>query len=105
MGTELPGRKDDVGKPRTDLLSARAMLEVARVLEFGARKYAPDNWKKVEGRRWRYFGAALRHLWDWWQGNRIDPESGCHVLAHAICDVMFLLDEDLAEQLARPPAT
>lgn len=86
-----PGRKDDSAKPRWSLLPAGALAAVVGVLEFGARKYAPDNWRLVPDARRRYFDAAQRHLWAWWQGERLDPESGCHHLAHAACCVLFLL--------------
>lgn len=88
------GTKLDAGKPRWDLLPFRALDEIAKVLEFGARKYAPDNWRKVEGWRWRYLGATFRHLAAWATGERLDSESGLHHLAHAGCCVLFLLDLD-----------
>lgn len=91
------GRKADVGKPRLDLLPPAAVMEIAKVLEFGARKYAPDNWRKVEGWRWRYTGAALRHLFAWMGGERADPESGIHHLAHAGCCVLFLLEKEITK--------
>lgn len=92
----VEGRKQDGGKPRLDLLPPRAITEIGKVLEFGARKYAPDNWRKVEGWRWRYSGAALRHLFAWLGGEPNDPESGLHHLAHAGCCVLFLLEKEIA---------
>lgn len=44
-----PGRKDDGGKTRYDLLPWRGLILVAMVMTHGAAKYAPDNWRKVEG--------------------------------------------------------
>jgi len=90
------GRKDDAEKPRFDLVPPRALTAVARVLTLGARKYAPDNWRRVEGRRERYFAAAMRHLWAWWTGEDRDAETGESHLAHAACCVLFLLDESEA---------
>lgn len=88
------GRKDDAGKPRWDLLPFAALGDVARVLEFGARKYAPDNWRLVEGWRWRYTRAGLGHLVAFARGEKLDPESGLPHLAHAACCVLFLLELD-----------
>ena len=51
------GRKDDAEKPRWDLLPWGPVGEVVAVLTFGARKYAPDNWKHVPAARERYFAA------------------------------------------------
>lgn len=88
------GQKDDAGKPRWDLLPFAALDDVAAVLEFGARKYAPDGWRKVPGWRWRYLGAALRHLAAFGRGQRLDPESGRPHLAHAACCILFMLELD-----------
>jgi hypothetical protein len=89
---KTPGRKDDTGKPRYDLLPAVALHEVVRVLTYGAGKYAPENWRKVEDWRPRYFAAAMRHLWAWFRGERIDPESTYPHLAHAACCILFMLE-------------
>jgi len=93
------GRKFDTEKTRYDLIPPLALDAFARVLTFGARKYAPDNWRHVEGRRWRYFSAAMRHLWAWWRGEKTDAETGESHLACAMCCVAFLLDEEEATRL------
>lgn len=89
--------KHDSGKTRFDLLPHRAVEEMAKVLTFGAGKYEPDGWRHVKGWRWRYYAAALRHLWAYQMGQRLDPESGLHHLAHAMCCVCFLFELDTAE--------
>lgn len=90
----VEGRKDDDGKNRWDLLPWRGLEQVALVLTFGAKKYAPDNWRKVAGWRWRYFRAAVGHLAAWVTGEKNDPESKLPHLAHAACCVLFLLELD-----------
>lgn len=87
------GRKFDSGKPRMGLLPPYALEAIAKVLTLGADKYAPSNWKYVEGREWRYFDAMLRHINSHSKGEMNDPESGLPHLAHAGCCLMFLLDE------------
>ncbi|TPV93168.1 MAG: hypothetical protein B7733_21920 [Myxococcales bacterium FL481] len=87
--------KHDGGKPRPDLLPPLALMETSAVLEFGARKYAPGNWRKVEDRQ-RYMAATLRHLLEYQSGKDADPESKLHVLAHAACSLLFLLECELA---------
>lgn len=87
----LPGVKDDNAKPRWSLLPWGPMTHVISVLEFGARKYSADNWQRVPEARQRYFDASMRHVLAWWQGERIDPESGKHHLAHAVCCMLFLM--------------
>lgn len=94
-GQPAAGRKDDLGKPRWDLVPHEAHAAMVDVLTFGAKKYAAGNWANVKGWRWRYYRAALGHLYAWWRGERIDPESGLPHLAHALCSVAFLLEQDL----------
>lgn len=100
------GRKDDGGKTRYDLLPWAGLDLVAQVLTKGAAKYAPDNWRKVEGWRWRYFRAAVGHLIAWWSGEKLDSEWGLPHLAHAACCVLFLLELDQTQEkpdIREPP--
>lgn len=85
------GKKFDNDKPRWSLVPQGVMDEVIRVLEFGARKYAPDNWKHVVDGETRYYDAAMRHIDAWWKGEQTDPETGKNHLAHAVCCLMFLM--------------
>jgi 5'-deoxynucleotidase YfbR-like HD superfamily hydrolase len=65
--------------------------DVVRVLEFGAKKYAPFNWEKgIEYSR--VYHAFCRH----WKailvdGELNDPETGLPHEAHALCELMFLV--------------
>lgn len=86
------GRKFDAGKEPFGLLPWVALTWVARTLDYGARKYAPGNWRKVPQGSDRYFDAALRHLVAWRQGEAMDAESGLPHLACAACCVLFLLE-------------
>jgi hypothetical protein len=85
------GRKFDVDKNRWDLLPWNAAAEIVKVLTFGARKYAPNNWRYVPEARDRYFSALHRHMQAWWGGEKLDPETGLPHLAHAGCCLLFLL--------------
>lgn len=80
------GVKHDQGKPDFSYLSYELCEAVARVREFGAKKYSRDNWKqgfKVT----RSIAAAMRHLVAFANGETNDPESGlCH-LGHAVCGI------------------
>lgn len=91
MTDPTEGRKYDKDKPDYTLLPWDAVEEVVRVLDFGAKKYARDNWKHVEGAETRYLAAAIRHLAAHARGERVDPESSLSHLAHAACCVLFLL--------------
>lgn len=92
------GRKDDGGKARYDLLPGLALAGVVDVLTYGAKKYAPENWRLVADPGARYFAAAQRHLWAWRRGEQTDPESGLPHLAHAACSLMFLLELEQSKE-------
>lgn len=83
--------KFDAGKWRLSLIPVSCIRTIVGVLEFGAAKYALDNWKTVPDARRRYYDAAIRHLTAWWDGERNDPESSLPHLAHAACCIIFLL--------------
>jgi hypothetical protein len=85
------GRKDDNDKIRMDLLPFESLEAVAKVLTFGAKKYADNNWQKVDNAESRYTGALLRHLSKHLQGEKIDAESGLSHLSHAATNVLFLV--------------
>jgi Domain of unknown function (DUF5664) len=85
------GARYNDGKTQWDLMPLTLLEEVVKVWEYGARKYAAWNWAK--GMPWHVpYACAMRHLLAyWWKGERNDPESGYHHLAHAICNIMMLL--------------
>jgi len=90
-----PGKKYDGGKPKMYLLPPKAIVEVSKVLTYGAEKYNEDNWRKLENLQNRYSGGALRHIFAHLDGEYVDEETGCSHLAHAICCLMFKLEEEL----------
>lgn len=59
-----PGAKLDGGKPDASLLQffPRALLEVARVGTYGAKKYSRGGWLKVPDGIVRYTAAMMRHF-------------------------------------------
>lgn len=89
-----PGMKYDGEKPRMSLLPFGALELVARVMTYGARKYAPHNWKRLSNGKERAANAMLRHFAAWQQGQRFDEESGLHHLAQVCCNALFLLAFD-----------
>jgi hypothetical protein len=71
-------------------------MEIAKVLDHGAKKYSAHNWRG--GFVWsRIASAILRHLFAWLTGEDKDPESGLSHLAHAGCGIMFLLTFQLTK--------
>jgi hypothetical protein len=87
--------KKDGGKLRPSLLPWSAVNAILDVLEFGAKKYAPHSWAKVEPDR--YVEALLRHAIEFGERHRTegilckDAESGLPTLAHLACNAVFLL--------------
>ncbi len=88
---DTAGCKFDGDKNRWDLLPYTAVEEIVEILTFGAKKYAPNNWKYVPEWKRRYFAAMQRHLVAWWGGERTDQESDASHLAHAGCCLLFLM--------------
>jgi hypothetical protein len=87
--------KADSGKTDWSLMPFEAVEEINKVLEFGAKKYAAHNWKKGSGFKYtRLLGSLLRHIFAYMRGEDKDPESGLSHMAHAGCNVIFLLYYD-----------
>ena len=82
--------KFDKDKPRMELLPLVALEEVAKVMTFGAAKYADDGWKGLPDKERRYLGALLRHLTAIQKGEEIDPDSGLPHISHVACNALFL---------------
>lgn len=81
---------DDPNKPPMSLVPPELALEVAKVLGYGAAKYARGQWM-----RGMIFSSPVdaleRHLAAWKRGEDRDPESGLPHLGHAACCLAFLL--------------
>lgn len=82
--------KFDADKLPLDLLPFEALEEITLVLQHGAKKYERHNWRKgfIYSRP---FSAILRHLFAYWKGEDLDKDSGLHHLAHAGCELLFLI--------------
>jgi hypothetical protein len=63
VGQHDPGAKCDKGKPDASLLGmfGKALLEVAKVGTYGAKKYTRGGWESVSDGINRYTAAMLRH--------------------------------------------
>lgn len=85
------GLKFDGGKLKWELLPLEAVEKIVEVLTYGAKKYAPNNWKGLEEPIERYMGALLRHLSAWRQGQEVDEESGLPHVAMMATNALFLV--------------
>lgn len=87
------GVKFDKRKLRYDLIPPSTLHALATVLTYGAEKYEDRNWEK--GIHYdRIFGALNRHLWAWWSGEDIDPESNLPHIWHVLCNIAFIIHFD-----------
>ena len=86
--------KLDHGKLMYDLIPERCIEGLAKILTFGAKKYAPNGWKSVPDKDNRYYAAMQRHIIEHRKGNIYDDETGYLHLEHALCNIVFLLQTE-----------
>lgn len=75
-------------KPQWTLVHFESLLPLVRVLEFWARKYARDNWKKPMDRD-AILNSLTRHLAALMDGDTNDPESWLPHIGHIMANAMF----------------
>ena len=84
--------KADNGKLKLSLVPVQIIKDIAKVREYGCKKYKdPDNWKRVELRR--YIDAFYRH-WLAFIENPLssDEESGLPHYIHCACNMAFICE-------------
>ena len=96
--TTSEGVKYDSKKPKMNLLPPKAIVEISKVLTFGAEKYDAENWRKLDDLQNRYTAGALRHIFAHMDGEELDPETNLSHLAHAMCCLLFKLEIELEER-------
>ena len=72
---------------------------IARIMEFGATKYEDGNWKKGGKPDAEYLNSGMRHLTEWVNHKKFDPDSGCAHLGMAIWNLMALLELNHPEEI------
>ena len=85
---ELADRFND-GKLQWSMVDFKSLEDMVRVLEFGAKKYSRDNWKKGL-KTTEVVDSMLRHIYAYLEGEDLDPESGINHTGHIMCNAMFL---------------
>lgn len=72
-------------------LPTKLLWLTGEVLDFGARKYTPNNWR--QGGSWMsVMNSGLRHILKMLDGQRVDPESMLAEAGHLGCNIAFLLE-------------
>jgi len=85
------GLRFNSGKSRHDLIPAYAQEQYAKVMTYGATKYAERNWER--GMAWSKVLASLeRHLQAIKRGEDYDPETGLLHSAHVMCNAAFITE-------------
>jgi hypothetical protein len=77
-------------KLRWSLVDFDSLTEMLLVLEFGAEKYAPNNWRKGLHRE-EILESVQRHLIELFENKEMDGESKLHHMGHIMCNAMFYL--------------
>jgi hypothetical protein len=93
----VAGTKFDTNKLPVELVPAEAVEAIARVMDFGRKKYTENGWQTVPRGERRYFAAAYRHILAVQKTMPnldvllADPDSGLPHLEHCICNLAFLM--------------
>ena len=77
------------GKRKWSLVDFKSLEPMVEVLEFGALKYAPNDWKRGLPVT-EICESMLRHIHAILAGEDLDPESGLPHSGHILCNGMFL---------------
>jgi hypothetical protein len=88
---EVGSRKNE-GKLDYTLMDLESFKPMIEVLDFGAKKYARDNWK-LGGSKFTLLqitSSLMRHLVAFLSGQDNDDESGLSHIGHMQCNLMFL---------------
>ncbi len=74
------------------LVPSPGLVETAKALMDGARKYGPYNWRDEGVGATTYVSAAERHIRAWLDGEETAQDSQAHHLGHAAACLLILLD-------------
>jgi len=79
--------------------------EVSIGMMEGAMKYGRHNYRVAGVRASVYLDATIGHLFDYWEGQDIDPDSNLHHITKAIASLYVLRDAQLQGMCEddRPP--
>lgn len=91
--------KADNGKPKLSLVPRQIIFDIAKVREFGTKKYGDsENWRQVEVQRYR--DAAFRHFMAYLDDPYgVDEESRLSHLSHLACNIAFLCEMEHVDEI------
>lgn len=88
LGPDAPVTENEKGGKQSDspyafhLIDSEAIFSLAKVLEYGARRYERDNWRKLDCES--HLNHALQHIYGYLAGDEQDDH-----LEHAFCRLMM----------------
>lgn len=99
--TKSTNPKDKYGRAKVplELIPSTGLAIVAKVMQTGAEKYGPYNWRESAVDNMVYVGAALRHIHEYLDGLDKDLDSGFHPMAHVAACCLIVLDAELTGNL------
>lgn len=107
--TKPTNPKDEIGtkKAKVSTVPAGVVMKIGLAMLEGAVKYGRHNYRAVGVRSSIYYDACAGHLFDWWEGQDIDPDSELHHLDKALASLVVLRDAMLQDKLTddRPPCS
>ena len=78
-------------KPHIIALNPALLLEVGRAFRYGAEKHGLNNFRRMTPDASQYLmDAALRHLYQYLDGEHRADDSGVHHLAHVVANISML---------------
>jgi hypothetical protein len=94
--TDEANPKDVLGQKKSALrlVPPALAIEVAPVMQLGAKKYGPYNWREKPVRLAVYLEAMLRHVYAVMDGEWLDSESGRPHVAHIAASAGIVLDAE-----------
>ena len=84
--------KDIAGSTKPQYHLVPVTEGVARVMELGAKKYGPYNWREQKIAYTAYVSAAMRHMKAFLDREDLDPESKQMHIEHAAACMLILAD-------------
>jgi hypothetical protein len=106
---KLSNPKDAIGtlKAALSYVPCTVLMELGLGMMEGGMKYGRHNYRAIGVRGSVYYDATIRHLFSWWEGEDIDPDSGLSHITKAIASLVVLRDAMIQSKWHddRPPST
>jgi hypothetical protein len=94
MSAKETNPKDAIGirKAPLSVVPIRVIVELGLAMLEGAVKYGRHNYRVAGVRASVYFDATMRHMFAWWEGEDLDPDTKLSHITKAIASLTVLRD-------------